>query len=323
MAFEGGLAAVLVGLMVLLFLRDWRSVVVVVLNIPLALIGSVVALALTGQTINLMTLGGLALAVGILVDEATVEVENIHTQMEKTDSIALAVRRGNAETAVPRLLAMLCILAVFIPSFFMQGSARGLFVPLSLAVGFAMIASYLLSSTFVPVLSVWLLRKHHQRHEAADQREPQSLLVRGVRRPARAHDALRGGWSCRPTWSRPLLATFFLGRLLGTEIFPQVDAGQFQFRLRAPDGTRIEQTEEITREALDFIGKEVGPENVDDHPRLRRRGAVQLPDQQRLPVDGRPGGGGDARRPEARRGARRGAEAAPAREAAGPSAGVG
>ena len=100
-----------------------------------------------------MTLGGLALAVGILVDEATVEVENIHTQMDQTDSVALAVWRGNAETAVPRLLAMLCILAVFIPSFFMQGAARALFVPLSLAVGFAMIACYLLSSTFVPVLS--------------------------------------------------------------------------------------------------------------------------------------------------------------------------
>src|SRR5579871_557619 len=156
--YESGLATVLVGLMVLLFLRDWRSVIVVVLNIPLALTGSIVALSLTGQTINLMTLGGLSLAVGILVDEATVEVENIHRQMESTDSIALAVRRGNSETAVPRLLAMLSILAVFIPSFFMKGSAKGLFVPLSLAVGFAMISSYLLSSTFVPVLSVWLLQ---------------------------------------------------------------------------------------------------------------------------------------------------------------------
>src|SRR5439155_25058967 len=150
-AIEAILGAVLTGLMVLLFLRDWRSVIVVVLNIPLALTGSLVALALTGQTINLMTLGGLALSVGILVDEATVEVENIHTQMEHTDSVALAVRRGNQETAVPRLLAMLCILAVFIPSFLLEGAIKALFVPLSLAVGFAMISSYLLSSTFVPV----------------------------------------------------------------------------------------------------------------------------------------------------------------------------
>src|SRR3954454_6794703 len=137
---EALLGAFLTGLMVLLFLRDWRSVLVVVLNIPLALLGAVVALALTGQSINLMTLGGLALAVGILVDEATVEVENIHTQMGRTDSVALAVRRGNAETAVPRLLAMLCVVAVFIPSFFMQGAARALFAPLALAVGFSLIA---------------------------------------------------------------------------------------------------------------------------------------------------------------------------------------
>src|SRR5205085_8964025 len=136
---ESALAAILVGLMVLVFLRDWRSVVIVVLNIPLALVGSIIALALTGQTINLMTLGGLALAVGILVDESTVEVENIHTQFEHTPNIARAVRQGNAQTAVPRLLAMLCVLAVFIPSFFMQGAAQALFVPLALAVGFSMV----------------------------------------------------------------------------------------------------------------------------------------------------------------------------------------
>src|SRR5947209_4517597 len=153
---EGLLGAGLTGLMVLLFLRDWRSVLVVVLNIPFALLGALVALWLSGQTINLMTLGGLALAVGILVDEATVEVENIHTQFEHTPNIARAVRRGNQETAVPRLLAMLCILAVFIPSFLMEGAIKALFVPLSLAVGFAMITSYLLSSTFVPVMSLWL-----------------------------------------------------------------------------------------------------------------------------------------------------------------------
>src|SRR6202161_1836790 len=111
-----------------------------------------------------MTLVGLALAVGILVDEATVEVENIHTQMEKTPSVALAVRRGNSETAVPRLLAMLCVLAVFLPLFFLEGAARNLFVPLALAVGFSMITSYLLSSMFVPVVAVWLLRHHGQQH---------------------------------------------------------------------------------------------------------------------------------------------------------------
>src|SRR3954451_22720258 len=131
---EGLLGAALTGLMVLLFLRDWRSVLVVVLNIPLALLAAVLALWLGGQTVNLMTLGGLALSVGVLVDEATVEVENIHTQFAHSPNIAAAVRAGNAMTAVPRLLAMLCILAVFIPSFFMQGAARALFVPMALAV---------------------------------------------------------------------------------------------------------------------------------------------------------------------------------------------
>ena len=259
-AYESGLATILVGLMVVLFLRDWRSVLIVVLNIPLALIGSVIALSLTGQTINLMTLGGLSLAVGILVDESTVEVENIHRQMEETDSMALAVRRGNSETAVPRLLAMLSILAVFIPSFFMQGSAKGLFVPLSLAVGFSMITSYLLSSTFVPVLSVWLLRKHHRLHAASSQEIP-GFFSRAFSNSIGVINRLR--WIIVPAYlGLAIVAIIFLGQLLGTEIFPQVDAGQFQFRLKAPDGTRIEQTEEITREALDFIGKEVGRENV-------------------------------------------------------------
>ena len=258
--FESGLAAALVGLMVLVFLRDWRSVIVVVLNIPLALVGSLAALALTGQSINLMTLGGLALAVGILVDEATVEVENIHTQMDKTDSMAVAVRRGNSETAVPRFLAMLCILAVFIPSFFMQGAARNLFVPLSLAVAFAMITSYLLSSTFVPVMSIWLLRKHHSRHHDTHTQQPNAgqRLVGAV-----THLLARGRWVVVPLYLLTIpVAVVFLGLLLGREIFPQVDAGQFQLRLRGPDGTRIEQTEDIAREALDFIRQEVGPENV-------------------------------------------------------------
>src|SRR3954451_11710509 len=165
---EGALGAGLTGLMVLLFLRDVRSVIVVVLNIPLALLGSVVVLYLTGHTINIMTLGGLALAIGILVDEATVEIENIHTQMEDRPSMSRAVRQGNSATAVPRLLALLCILSVFIPSFIMEGAVRSLFVPLSLAVGASMVTSYLLSSTLVPVLSVWLLENRHVPHGPKD-----------------------------------------------------------------------------------------------------------------------------------------------------------
>ncbi|HXG10408.1 MAG TPA: efflux RND transporter permease subunit [Gemmataceae bacterium] len=257
---EGLLGAFLTGLMVFLFLHDWRSVIVVVLNIPFALLSAVVALWLTGQTINLMTLGGLALAVGILVDEATVAVENIHTQMEKTGSLARAVRRGIDETLVPRLLAMLCIVAVFLPSFFMQGAAQALFVPLSLAVGFAMAASYLLSNTFVPVLSVWLLRHHAPAHGP----RPVGLFARfrdayaGVVR-----QAVRWRWALVPAYV--VIAGLIIGLAgsqVGREIFPKVDAGQFQLRLRAPTGTRIERTEEIAQQALTIIKDKVGPENV-------------------------------------------------------------
>src|SRR5205823_11270923 len=257
---EALLGAVLTGLMVVLFLRDWRSVVVVVLNIPFALLGGIVALWLTGQTVNLMTLGGLALAVGILVDEATVEVENIHTQMDKTRSIATAVRLGNAETAVPRLLAMLCILAVFVPSFFMEGAARSLFVPLSLAVGFSMVTSYWLSSSFVPVMSVWLLR----------HRQPPAQTKPGWFSFARFRGAYAAflGMLSRLRWA--VLACYagvavalvvwwvFDHPGTGTEIFPNVESGQLQLRLKAPTGTKYERTEDLTKKAFDIIAETAG-----------------------------------------------------------------
>src|ERR1051325_1750197 len=159
LAKEGGLGAILTGLMVLLFLRDWRTALIVVLNIPLALLAATFALWVTGQNINLMTLGGLALAVGILVDEATVTIENIHAHLARGSTLGLAAHDATVETALPRLLAMLCIIAVFTPAFFMTGAAKALFVPLALAVGFSMLASYLLSSSLVPILSIWLLRR--------------------------------------------------------------------------------------------------------------------------------------------------------------------
>src|SRR5438445_6644710 len=162
---EGLLGALLTGLMVLLFLRDWRSALIVVATIPFALLAAVVALWGAGQTINIMTLGGLALAVGILVDESTVVMENIHSHLDQGRGRALAVLEASKEVQIPRLLAMLSVLAVFVPSFFMVGVARSLFIPLSLAVGFAMLASYLLSNTLVPVLSVWFLRSAHQSNE--------------------------------------------------------------------------------------------------------------------------------------------------------------
>ncbi len=259
---EGLICAGLTGLMVLLFLHDLRSVVVVVLNIPFSLLGSVVALWLCDQTLNLMTLSGLALSIGILVDEATVEVENIHTQYEHTPSIARAVRRGNRETAVPRLLAMLCVLAVFLPTFFMKGSARAMFVPLSLAVGFSMLTSYFLSSTFVPVLSVWLLRHYHPPAEEDigwfSLARWQALYARGM------HFLVPFRGTLVPVYLVLVaLAIGLAGLLLGREIFPTVDTGQFQLRLRAADGTRIERTEQIAVQALDLIGEEAGPGNVE------------------------------------------------------------
>ncbi len=267
---EGLLGTCLTGLMVLIFLRDWRSALIVVLNIPLAIMSSVVGLWLCGQTINLMTLGGLALAVGILVDEATVEIENIHTQFHHTDSVARAVRLGNAQTAVPRLLAMLCILAVFVPSFFMEGAARELFVPLSLAVGFAMIASYVLSSTFVPVVCVWLMKGRGARAEGQGTERSKSnaapvrtsflmntytLLVIGFVKSRLlslfVYFMICGG----------IIATF--GSRLGWEIFPSADVGEFRLRLRAPDGTHINKTEQITLEVLDVIREQVGGQNIE------------------------------------------------------------
>src|SRR5271167_235453 len=161
---ESIIGAFLTGLMVLLFLQDWRSVIVVVLTIPLSLMGALIGLFITGQSINLMTLGGMSLAVGILVDMGTVVIENIHTQMARKPSLSRAVLVGTSETTVPILLAMLCILAVFLPSFLMEGAAGSLFVPLAISVGFAMITAFVLSITFVPVLSIWLLKAHGHAH---------------------------------------------------------------------------------------------------------------------------------------------------------------
>ncbi len=275
LATEGILGAILTALMVLVFLRDWRSALVVVLNIPLAIAAAIVGLWLCGQTINLMTLGGLALAVGILVDEATVEIENIHTQMRHTNSVAWAVRLGNAQTAVPRLLAMLCILAVFVPSFFMQGAARELFVPLSLAVGFSMIASYILSSTFVPVVATWLLRPVVQASSLplSSSRAPKiseaATNFFSEFHPASSHygrlvaASVRLRWFIVPAYLAVCGVTLFWasGRL-GVEIFPTVDAGEFRLRFRALDGTHIDKTEQIALDILDTVKQKVGEKNV-------------------------------------------------------------
>ncbi|HEV2276992.1 MAG TPA: efflux RND transporter permease subunit [Acidobacteriaceae bacterium] len=256
---EALLGAVLTGVVVLIFLRDWRGAIIVVANIPFALATAVLALWATGQTINIMTLGGLALAVGVLVDEATVEVENVHTQLLPGTSRAQAVVEACKRTIIARLLSMLCVLAVFVPSFFMSGVGRQLFVPLSLAVGFAMIASYLLSSSLVPVFAIWIMKEAHGREESegffgkVHSRYESFLKYVEERR-----------------W-RFVLGYFAVAAVililavphLGTEIFPDPNGPVLRLRLKAPIGTRIEETEPMAIHALDLIRRTVGPQNVD------------------------------------------------------------
>jgi multidrug efflux pump subunit AcrB len=254
---EGGLGALLTGVMVLLFLRDVRSALIVVITIPIALLAAVVALWLSGQTINIMTLGGLALAIGILVDEATVEIENIHAHLARGEPVGRAVLIATKETLTPRLLALLSILAVFAPAFFMIGVARSLFIPLALAIGFSMLASYVLSSTLVPVLSIWLL-KGKDAHDS-------SFFERLRGRYGLWLDQLsRFRWPVLAVYAIvALLILTVVGSRLGTDIFPAVDAGQIRLRLRAPTGTRIERTEQIALKTLDIIADEAGKNNVD------------------------------------------------------------
>jgi multidrug efflux pump subunit AcrB len=251
---EGGLGAILTGIMVLLFLRDWRSAFIVVVNIPLSLLAAAFALWLSGENIHLMTLGGMALAVGILVDEATVAIENIHAHIARGSPLARAAYEGTRETALPRLLAMLCILAVFIPAFFMVGAAKALFVPMALAVGFSMVASFILSSTLVPILSVWLLKGHiNEVHDASFigklQKSYSSLLgtVLALRWPLVVVYLVIAG-----------LAVWFIGGRLGTEIFPKTDTGQFALRFRNPSGTQVGITEQTAKKILDIIAREAG-----------------------------------------------------------------
>jgi len=251
---EGLLGAALTGLMVLIFLRDWRSALIVVMNIPFALLSAVILLWAIGQSINIMTLGGLALAVGVLVDEATVEIENIHTQMLPGVSRARAVVEACRRTAMARLLSMFCVLAVFVPSFFMVGAGRQLFVPLSLAVAFSMIASYLLSSTLVPVFSTWLMKERH--------REEGSRLRSAYERYLGA--TLRFRWPLVVIYLAVAIGVVWvLLPRIGTELFPESKSPLIRIRLRAPTGTRVEETERVVLRALDVIQRTAGAGNVE------------------------------------------------------------
>ncbi|MCI0420857.1 MAG: efflux RND transporter permease subunit, partial [Acidobacteria bacterium] len=258
---EGLMSAFLTGLMILVMLRSLRTALVVVTTIPVALLSAVVALWAAEQSLNLMTLGGLTLAIGILVDESVVAVENIHTHLSQSNGVARAVLEASREVLAPRLLAMLSVVSVFAPSFFMEGVARAMFVPMGLAVGFSMIASYFLASSLVPIMETWLNRKrgaHPSQEEGASWferfRESFGALSRRL---------IRQRWTICGVYLAVAAAVVVLaGSNLGTDIFPQVDTGLVQMRLRAPTGTRVERTERIAQDVLAEIRRQVGEKNV-------------------------------------------------------------
>lgn len=282
---EGILGAILTGLVVLLFLKDWRSSIVVIITIPVAILCSVLFLNLFGQTINIMTLSGLALAIGILVDQATVTIENIHQHLEMGKTKRQAILDACEEISFPLLLILLCILAVFAPSFVMNGVPKAMFLPLSLSIGFAMIISFIAAQTLVPVISNWLLKEekfqyHHDKrhahaglalddseineistHNTADKESPKEndLFQRLKMSLARRLE----NWMPR----RKLIVTIYLiGAFLaagicfvviGKDLLPKSNAGQLQVRIKEPDGTRLEITERAVKGVLGIIDSTV------------------------------------------------------------------
>ncbi|MDF0720165.1 efflux RND transporter permease subunit [Kaistella sp. PBT33-4] len=257
---EGILGAVFTGLVILLFLGDTRGAIIVVLTIPIAILSAVTALHLFGQTINIMTLSGLALSIGILVDEATVTIENIHQHMEMGKSKQRAIVDALLEISIPKLLILLCILAVLTPAFIMTGIPKDMFMPLSMAVAFAMVASFLASQTFVPILANWMMKNKHN-DEANTPRKRAFFDKFRVNYSYRMRK-----WSTKAT---PLfigyvlvagLVTALLLNVVGTDVMPVSNNGDFQLRLQAPQGSRLEKTEQLVRDVTDDI-REIIPEN--------------------------------------------------------------
>jgi multidrug efflux pump subunit AcrB len=249
---EAVIAACLTALMILVFLGSWRSTIIIAVSIPLSILSSIIVLSALGETINIMTLGGLALAVGILVDDATVAIENINTQLESGKDLEPAILDGSQQIAIPAFVSTICICIVFVPMFFLTGVARYLFVPMAEAVVFAMLASYVLSRTLVPTMAKYLLHAHQTSHHGhTASRNP---FVRVQRWIDGGFLELRAGYRRLLQTAvdrRALFALLFLGacigslvlvRWVGEDFFPSVDSGQFKLHLRAPTGTRIEDT---------------------------------------------------------------------------------
>src|SRR5579863_5838054 len=270
---EATIAACLTGFMILVFLGNWRSTLIIATSIPLSILTSILVLSALGQTINIMTLGGLALAVGILVDDATVEIENINRNLAQGKEVEHAILDGAQQIAVPAFVSTLAICIVFVPMFFLSGVARYLFVPLAEAVVFAMLASYLLSRTLVPTMAKYLLRGHEaETGRAAASRNP---LVRIQIRFELAFERFREGyrgWLDRCLHHRAIfLSVFFAASLaslaflipwLGQDFFPTVDAGQFKLHLRARTGTRIEETARLSDLVTQAIRAEIPPSEI-------------------------------------------------------------
>jgi len=248
---EGIIAAALTGLLILLFLGSWRSTLIITISIPLSVLTSIICLSVIGATINIMTLGGLALAVGILVDDATVAIENINWHLEQGKEVEDAILDGAQQISVPALVSTLCICIVFVPMFLLTGVSRFLFVPLAEAVVFAMLASYLLSRTLVPTLAKYWLHKHTPTPVGASARNAYESFQRGFERRFAAlrsgyHELLESALHHSLAFTLVFMAigatAFLLLPWLGRDFFPSVDAGQLRLHLRAPSGTRIEQT---------------------------------------------------------------------------------
>ncbi|MFM0511837.1 efflux RND transporter permease subunit [Paraburkholderia sp. RL17-373-BIF-A] len=255
-AREGVIAAVLTSLMILLFLGSWRSTIIIATSIPLAILGSIATLSALGETLNIMTLGGLALAVGILVDDATVTIENINWHLEHGKEVETAILDGAAQIVTPAFVSLLCICIVFVPMFFLNGVARFLFVPMAEAVIFAMISSFILSRTLVPTMAKYLLKQHVHDEHAEDTKRPGPLgrFQRGFEaRFEKVRSAYRRLLELALTHRRPFVSgflgfvalSFALVPFLGRNFFPSVDSGQILMHVRAPVGVRVEKTAQI------------------------------------------------------------------------------
>ncbi|MGB3447661.1 MAG: efflux RND transporter permease subunit [Xanthobacteraceae bacterium] len=272
-AVEGLIAAVLTSLMILLFLGSWRSTVIIAISIPLSVLGAIIMLALVGETLNIMTLGGLALAVGILVDDATVTIENINWHLEQGKEVEPAILDGANQIVTPAFVSLLCICIVFVPMFFLTGVSRFLFVPMALSVMFAMTWSFILSRTLVPTMAKYLLKPHlHHDSEKPATRNPLVRFQRGFearfeRMRANYRATLALGLSHRRVFVAGFLGcialSFLLVPFLGRNFFPSVDTGQMLIHTRQQIGTRVEEAAGRLAEVQRFIRQVIPPHELD------------------------------------------------------------